>query len=391
MNYDALISSIADTHSQTQIGAAQAVNRQLIARNWLTGAYLIEFEQNGEDRAQYGAKLIPRVAEDLKIQGVPGLGASMLKNCRTLYRVYPQIRQSAIGVLPPDSLPQIRQSPIGEFEGEEVPSPLPETPLNHPDPLPASAVLRLSWTHLIELIRIEDPWKRAFYENECLKGNWSVRQLQRQIGSLLYERTALSTDKETVIQAGRNQAGEVPLAMDSLIRDPYVLEFAGLAERPHYLESDLEKALLDHLQAFLLELGNGFCFEARQKRVSVGNEHDYIDLVFYHRKLRSHLLVDLKIRAFQHGDAGQMNYYLNYWKDQMMEPDDNLPVGLILCADRDQTKAQYATSGMDQQLFVSRYLTKLPSPDEIRELIESDQAVFEEQAPYNLQPEHCRK
>jgi predicted nuclease of restriction endonuclease-like (RecB) superfamily len=243
--------------------------------------------------------------------------------------------------------------------------------------LPADQVLRLSWTHWIELLHIDDQWKRAFYENECLKANWSVRQLQRQIGSLLYERTGLSSDKRAVIEAARMRSAEAPATMADVIRDPYVLEFVGFAEKPHYRESDLESALLDHLQTFLLELGTGFCFEARQKRITVGNVHDYIDLVFYHRWLCCHLLVELKVRAFEHGDAGQMNFYLNYWRASEVEEGDNSPVGLLLCSDKHATKVEYATAGMDQQIFVSRYLVALPSPDQLRELIEADRAALE--------------
>ena len=379
MNYPALISAISEAHLQAQRGAAGAVNRHLILRNWLIGAYVVEFEQNGEDRAEYGAGLIHRLAKDLKCGHLTGLGASMLRDSRTFYRLYPHIHQSVIGELPAAVGFQIRQSPIGEFKDKAIGQPLVgESPSRPPTPLPASALLRLSWTHLLEILRLDDPWKRAFYENECLKGTWSVRQLQRQIGSLLYERTALSTDKETVIEHARQQALEAPPQIADLIRDPYILEFAGLAEKPHYLERDLEKALLDHLQSFLLELGTGFCFEARQKRVTAGEEHDYIDLVFYHRVLRCHLLIDLKTRAFQHGDAGQMNFYLNYWKENLMTEGDQPPVGLILCTDKKQTRVDYATSGLDRQLFVSRYLVALPKPEDLERLIETDRAVWEQ-------------
>ena len=246
-----------------------------------------------------------------------------------------------------------------------------------PTPLHVEKILRLSWTHWIELLHLEDPWKCAFYENECLKGNWSVRQLQRQIGSMLYERTGLSADKHAVIEAARMQSSAAPTVIADLIRDPYVLEFVGLAERPHYRESELEGALLDHLQSFLIELGAGFCFEARQKRITVGNEHDYIDLVFYHRRLRCHLLIDLKVRTFKHGDAGQMNFYLNYWKANEVGEGDNPPVGLLLCSGKDATKVEYATAGMDQQVFVSRYLVALPSAEQLRNFIETDRAALE--------------
>lgn len=172
-----------------------------------------------------------------------------------------------------------------------------------------------------------------------------------------------------------------PTDIAGLIRDPYILEFVGLAERPHYLENDLERALLDHIQQFLLELGTGFCFEARQRRITVGAEHDRIDLVFYHRVLRCHLLIDLKVRAFQHTDAGQMNFYLNYWKDQIMTDGDNPPVGLLLCTDKESTKVQYATAGLDQQLFVSRYQVVLPKAEALERLIEEDRVVWEQHHP----------
>jgi predicted nuclease of restriction endonuclease-like (RecB) superfamily len=194
---------------------------------------------------------------------------------------------------------------------------------------------------------------------------------------MLYERTALSADKRVAIEAARTRESDTPSAIAELIRDPYVLEFAGLAEPPRLRESDLETALLDHLQKFLLELGTGFCFEARQKRITLGNEHDYIDLVFYNRHLRCHLLIELKVRDFQHGDAGQMNFYLNYWKSNEMNDGDTPPVGLLLCSGKDATKVEYATAGMDQQMFVSRYLVALPSPVQLRELIESDRTALE--------------
>ena len=253
--------------------------------------------------------------------------------------------------------------------------------------LPAEAVFRFSWSHLVELLRLDDPWKRAFYENETLRASYSVRELQRQIGSLLYERTGLSADKKAVITAARTEEPSAKPLLADLLRDPYVLEFTGLAERSHYRETDLESALLDHLQTFLLELGSGFCFEARQKRITVGNEHDWIDLVFYHRVLRCHLLVDLKVRAFTHGDAGQMNFYLNWWRDHMLIEGDQSPVGLILCSDKDETKVHYATAGLDHQLFVSRYLVALPSPEELQRLVEADRALLEQHRAGHEEPQ----
>jgi predicted nuclease of restriction endonuclease-like (RecB) superfamily len=409
MNYTALLAAISDAHQQAQTGAAGAVNRHLILRNWLIGAYLVEFEQNGDDRAEYGLGLLKRVSADLRRQDIPGTSTQMLERMRLFYIRYPQLRSAisssvmrissihlsvrelAISSSPPmespaAGTPEIRQPPVGESSVLEKASPSASKLPAEPRPLMPAMLLSFSWTHLLELIRLDDPWKRAFYENECLKGNWSVRQLQRQIGSLLYERTGLSADKQAVIEHARQQATDAPTDIASLIRDPYVLEFTGLAEKSHYLENDLETALLDHLQSFLLELGTGFCFEARQKRITVGNEHDYLDLVFYHRLLRCHLLIDLKIRAFQHADAGQMNFYLNYWKENVMAGGDQPPVGLLLCTGKDQTKVEYATGGMDHQLFVSRYLVALPKPEQLQQLIETDRAVWEQRHP-EAQPE----
>jgi predicted nuclease of restriction endonuclease-like (RecB) superfamily len=376
MNYEALIAALNELHGTALAGAIRAVNRQLILRNWLIGAHIVEYEQHGEDRAAYGTGLLERIALDLHNQGVKGLGVSMLRLTRRFFELYPQIRQPAIAESALITLPEIRQSLITECDVAPV-----ATRPGLPTPLSAARVISFSWTHLIELIRLDDPWKRAFYENECLKGGWSVRQLQRQIGSLLYDRTVLSADKKTVIDDARQQAQEAPNRMADLIRDPYVLEFTGLAERPHYFESELEMALLDNLQSFLLELGTGFCFEARQRRVTVGEEHDYIDLVFYHRLLRCHLLIDLKARAFQHGDAGQMNFYLNYWKAEVMAEGDQQPVGLILCTDKKQTRVDYATAGIDHQLFVSRYLNVLPAAETLERLIEQDTAAWQQKHP----------
>jgi predicted nuclease of restriction endonuclease-like (RecB) superfamily len=245
--------------------------------------------------------------------------------------------------------------------------------------LPGEEILRLSWTQLQELLRLDDPWKRAFYENECLRGHWSVRQLQRQIESLLYERTGLSTNKRAVVERARKQEPQQSIA--DVLRDPYILEFTGLADRPEYTEDELETALLDHVQRFLLELGRGFCFEARQFRITEGRKHHRVDLVFYHRVLRCHVLIDLKIRAFQPADAGQMNFYVNWFKAHMMSAGDQPPVGILLCSDKDGAEVEFATAGMDQKLFVSRYLTALPSVEKLRAFLEADRDRIESLVP----------
>jgi predicted nuclease of restriction endonuclease-like (RecB) superfamily len=372
MNYRALVQSITALHADSLGRAASAVNQALVLRNWVIGAHIVEFEQNGEDRAEYGEGLLRRLSSDLGAGGFKGVSPDMLERMRLFSRRYPQLASLI-------SAPLVRISTMSAVDSACSISapPVRKSATDAPTPLSPELVLRFTWTHLADLVRIDDPWKRAFYEIECLNGNWPKRQLQCQIGSLPYERTALSTDKAAVIERARRQSMETPSRMVDLIRDPYVLEFVGLEERSRYTESELESALLDHLQQFLLELGAGFCFEARQKRITVGNEHDYIDLVFYHRRLRCHLLIDLKVRAFKHGDAGQMNFYLNYWKTNEVGEGDNPPVGLLLCSGKDATKVEYATAGMDQQLFVSRYLVALPSAEQLRSFIEADRAALE--------------
>jgi predicted nuclease of restriction endonuclease-like (RecB) superfamily len=371
MNYQVLVESIVSLHRVSLGRAARAVNQWLVLRNWAIGAYVVEFEQAGSDRAAYGTSLLSRLSRDLRRNGVKGASPDVLERMRLLYQHYPQFRHHI-------SAPLSRNLPTSAGLPPAISATVSrKSELQRPTPLSGEQLLQLSWSHLVELVRLDDPWKRAFYENECLKSNWWVRQLQRQIGSLLYERTGLSSDKRAVIESARQNLVEPAETVADLIRDPYVLEFVGLMERPQYRESELESALLDHLQSFLLELGVGFCFEARQRRITVGNEHDYIDMVFYHRRLRCHVLIELKVRAFQHGDAGQMNFYLNYWKANEVEEGDSPPVGLLLCSDKDATKVEYATAGMDQQLFVSRYLVALPSAEQLRELIERDRAAFE--------------
>ena len=372
--YGQLVTAISTINTQMVGRVATVANQALVLRNWMVGAYIVEFEQNGADRAKYGARLLETLAGDLKAKGVKGLHERMLRGCRQCYEVYPQIRLS----LTAESLPMQAASTIPYALSTESALAIRGSVTRElPTPLSCEEIVRMSWTHLLELIRLDDPWKRAFYENECLRGHWSVRQLQRQIGSLLYERTGLSTNKKAVIERARKQ--ERQQTVEDMLRDPYILEFTGLAERPEYSEDELESALLDHVQKFLLELGRGFCFEARQFRMTEGRKHHRVDLVFYHRILRCHVLIDLKIRPFQPADAGQMNFYVNWCKANMMSEGDNPPVGILLCSDKDGAEVEFATAGMDQKLFVSRYLTALPSVEQLKAFLERDRAEIKAQ------------
>lgn len=227
----------------------------------------------------------------------------------------------------------------------------------------------LSFSHFIELIKVEEVGKRNFYEVHAIKNSWSVRDLKRAINSLLYERTGLSKDEDSV---QKNFTNEKDLIPEDVFRNPYLLEFLGLEEKSSYSETDLEEAIITHLQKFLIEMGRGFCFEARQKRITFDNKHYRIDLVFYHRILKNNILVDLKLGEFDHADAGQMNMYLNYFKENEMQPGDNLPVGIILCAGKNETLVKYATAGLAQKVFVSKYMINLPSEKVLKKIIDDE-------------------
>jgi predicted nuclease of restriction endonuclease-like (RecB) superfamily len=225
----------------------------------------------------------------------------------------------------------------------------------------------LSFTHFVELLDIDDPIRRAFYETEAIRGNWTSRELSRQIGALLFERTALSRNKRRVVDQVQEVAETA--TPENTIRDPYVFEFLRLKARDVLHEGDLEQALLDRLQEFLLELGRGFCFEARQKRIVIGDENYFIDLVFYHRLLRCHVLIELKREKFKHEHLGQLNTYLNWYRRHEMPEGDNPPIGLLLCSSKDQALVEYALPGLDAQLFVSRYQLELPKKDELERFL----------------------
>jgi len=359
MQFSDLITTLGGLHQRLSQQAARQTDQLLTLRNYLFGFYIVEFEQHGTDRATYGEQLLKRLATELRSQAIKGVSDRSLRQYRQFYLAYPQIWQTASAKF---NLPDFEQTRS------------PKTPSSKPDQQaipqldPALLLDRLTYSHFVELVKVDNPLLRRFYEVEALKNNWKVHELNRAITTLLAERTSLSTDKAAVIaRIQQNQP-----ATEDLIRSPYLLEFLGLEEKPAYTENDLETAIIDHLQGFLLELGRGFCFEARQKRISFGNRHYRIDLVFYHRILKCHVLVDLKIGEFDHADAGQMMVYLNYYKANEMSAGDNPPVGLILCASKDNALVEYATSGMSHELFVSQYLAELPDKEQLKALIERE-------------------
>lgn len=365
-NFVSLVNAISVVHNELQQQAVNAVNQSLTIRNWLIGYYIVEFEQNGEDKAAYGTGLLEKIETHFKGTGIKNMTARRFRDYRTLYLCYPQIRRSLTAKL--THLP-IRQSLTAELKKTEVETNNEESELENT--VKGKHILtKLSYTHLEQLIRIEDNLKRTFYEIECIKGTWSVRELKRQIASLYYERSGLSGKPEKL--AGITQQKIKPQKVTDIIKNIYAFEFLDLNVKDAVEESDLETALLDHLQEFILELGNGFCFEQRQKRILIGENYYFIDLMFYHRILKCHVIVELKIGDFNHGDIGQLNTYLNYFKEEICEENDNSPVGILLVANKDQALVRYATAGMDKNLFVQEYLIQLPSKEKLEQYINNE-------------------
>ncbi len=350
LSLDALVEQITTVHTTIQSETIRSISKGLVVRNWFIGYYIVEYEQKGKDRASYGDKIIETLA--LKLSHVKGMSKSNLHSFKLFYIAYPQISQTVSGKF---KLPNIK---VQTVSGKYLQVPI--------DKL----LTTCTFSHFIELVKLDDELKRTFYEVETIKGSWSVRELKRQINAQTFERASLSYDKKQLIDSMNEHKDS--LLPEQIIKDPYILEFTGLEQKVKYSENDLETALLDHLEDFLLELGNGFCFESRQKRISIENEHDRVDLVFYHRILKCHILIDLKIREFSHADVGQMNFYLNYYKNEIMTKEDNPPIGLILCANKNHTKVEYTTAGLDNKLFVSKYKINLPSQKELEEFIEDE-------------------
>ena len=381
MNFDALVQSISNIHQRSHASAAKAINTALTLRNWLIGAHIHEYELNGQDRADYGEQLIDKLAEALLSSGVPGCTRVRLYFFLTFYRTYPQIQETLSPESLPwndkNSLPPILRSLTGK-SSEPTDAQIVLTPSEQFHLSGKLLVARLSTSHFELLSAMVDPLKRAFYEIECIKGNWSVRELKRQIGSLYFERSGLSKDKEKLARLANEHAGQTEPR--HVIRDPYVFDFIGIRPSEVLPESDLEAALIDKMQAFLLELGNGFCFEARQKRINIGGKYYHVDLVFYHRVLKCHVLVDLKAEAFTHEQLGQLNTYVSYYRANEMTEGDQPPVGILLCSEKDQSLVEYAFAGMDNRLFVSKYQLELPRVEVLQRYLDEQRKHLEAEA-----------
>lgn len=389
LNFAALVDSIRQVHEQSAAHVNRTVNTTLTLRNWVIGAYIHHYEMNGADRAEYGERLLERLAGELNRKGVSACEPPRLYSYRAFFQAYPQIGQ-ALNSLFHLSFgdAQISRSATGKSgEHSETPILRSLTGKSGTSLLIVRSVTakfatdarllveRLSFTHLERLISIEDPLKRAFYEIECIRGNWSVRALKRQIATLYFERSGLSKDKEKL--AAMVQAGVETAEPKLAIRDPYIFEFLGLRAKDAVEESDLETALVENLREFLLELGHGFCLEAQQKSIVIGKTRGFVDLVFYHRILKCHVLVELKVDEFKHEHLGQLNTYVTWYRKHMMSAGDNPPIGLLLCTDKDHALVEYATASVDNHLFVSKYAVELPTKKELESFLERQRHALE--------------
>ncbi len=360
-NLDHVVTNIQQTNSFFLDKVHRQVNTALTLRNLIIGYHIVEYEQSGKDRAVYGVGLLKAIAQKLIKMGVKSLQERNLYLCRDFYKAYPQILQT---VSAKSYLVDFKPFLILQTVSAILPIPDGSANLN-------LLMNNLSFSHFIELLKTDTDVKRRFYEVQAIQNNWGVRDLKRAIESLLYERTGLSTDKEATLKKHIVQNDVKP---EDVFRNTYLLEFLGLEEKPSYNESDLEESIITNLQNFLIEMGRGFCFEARQKKITFDNKHYRIDLVFYHRILKAHILLDLKIGEFDHSDSGQMNVYLNYYKDNEFTKGDNDPIGIILCSGKNEALVKYATMGLPQQVFVSKYLINLPTEKQLQRIIEEEKS-----------------
>ncbi len=348
--YQAVFGDVSKIIDAARESAVRSVNAAMTAAYWLIGRRIVEFEQSGEERAEYGAALIERLAEDLTGRFERGFSRQNVQNMRLFYLSYPieKIRQTLSGKLPPPLRRQIRQTPSGNSQAVSI-------EVGFDDLL---AAFPLPWSAYVRLLSVRSESAREFYETEALRGGWSVRQLDRQIGSQFYERTALSKSRAAMLTSGQRERPEDLALPGEQIKDPFVLEFLDLKDE--YSESDLEETLIRHLESFLLELGDDFCFLGRQRRLRVGSQWYRVDLLFFHRSLRCLVVIDLKIGSFTHADAGQMHFYLNYAREHWVREGENPPVGLILCSEKDEALAQYALEGLPNKVMAAEYRITLP-------------------------------
>ena len=377
LNFNSLVSLVEQTHLHFQQQAAKAVNVSLTIRNYLIGFYLVEFEQKGEDRAAYGEKLLRSISDKLSTKG---LSETNLKLARQFYQTYPQIggllKSNFLDFLPV-SISQSSSDLLQSIENKSIEISQTASDSLRIDQNPAKTdnyykqiLERISFSHFVELMKIEDNTKRTFYELQTLKTTLSVKELKRQINTLAYERVGMSSNTELALE--HLQSKIEPANTNDAIKSIYTFDFLGLKSDKLLEEKELESLLLDNLQEFIQELGYGFCFEYRQKRLLFDDEYFFADLVFYHRILKCHVIIELKVDAFKHEYLSQLNTYVAYYNANVKREDDNRAIGILLCTEKGKQLVEYATAGMDNNLFVSKYLLQLPKKEELAAFIQKE-------------------
>lgn len=355
-SFSDLASIIQSTHDVAQSSAIRAINRMQTMRNWLIGYYIVEFEQHGKDRAEYGTQLLKKLEEQVNRKG---LNVTLFQTSRNFYNLYPQMG----GLFVPNEIYSTLSNksesriPLMDKSTDAQTNTICATVSHKFQTPPEMIVSRLSFSHIREIMSVDDPLARYFYEQECIKCTWSVRELRRQISTNIYFRAGISGNPEKMLSQSSVQ-GHDSAALQ--IRQPFTFEFLGLKAQEIVDEHDLEDALISHLQEFILELGKGFCFEARQKRIIIDDEYYYPDLLFYNRILHCGVIIELKNEEFSHENLGQLNAYVSYYKENEMQLGDNPPVGILLCTRKGKKMVEYALAGMDNRLFVSTYMLQLP-------------------------------
>lgn len=364
-SFNDLASIVQTTHDAAQSSAVKAINRMQTMRNWLIGYYIVKFEQHGKDRAEYGTQLLKKLEERVDRKGV---NVTLLQMSRNFYKLYPQMVNLFVPNQKYSTASNISESSVQlKSNSSNNETNLICATVSHKfQTSPELMISRLSFSHLREIMTLDDPLARYFYEQECIKCTWSVRELRRQISTNLYVRAGISANPEKLLSLPSVQGHD---SAELQIRQPFTFEFLGLKAQEVVDEHDLEDALISHLQEFILELGKGFCFEARQKRIIIDDEYYYPDLVFYNRILHCGVIIELKNEEFSYENFGQLNAYVSHYRENEMQPGDNPPIGILLCTRKGKKMVEYALAGMDNNLFVSTYMLQLPDKKTLEDFL----------------------
>lgn len=384
--YHSLVGGIASVINDARRAAARSVNAAMTAAYWLIGRHIVEFEQGGRERGEYGRKVVERLAKDLARRYGRGFSFRNLSQMRAFYLAWPVQLEQAPREAPGPKLQTVSAESRAAAKTADASAELSLAAPRSDSPDASGESLRhlaarfpLPWSAYVRLLSVKNPNARTFYEAETLRGGWSVRQLDRQINSQFYERTALSKNKATMLKQGGQAHPADAMPPEQALKDPFVLEFLNLKDE--YSESDLEDALIHRLESFLMELGGDFCFIGRQRRLRIDDEWYRVDLVFFHRALRCLVLIDLKVGKFTHADAGQMHLYLNYAREHWVHEHENPPVGLILCAEKGESLARYALEGLPNKVMAAEYRTALPDECALVAEIERARSELETRRP----------